>query len=201
MNNINFSIILFLLFNISTCFAETKSYWRMDYGLGKFSSPKLNALDANPTGKTYGIGFGSKIDYVELGFFYRAFSLETPINHDGVANKISHDGSSLGVDMNVFLNGHISLKLGYATHRYKEKLKTSVTTSTLDGIKTIYGLEEDHHSSNFFYGANLDILGSKSFDIYTSVLNFPKEDGKNTLSAQVGIRIYMSSSIGDFFGL
>lgn len=200
MKNLNFILILFLLFNVSTSLAETKTYLRTDYGLGKFSSPKLDSLNTEHEGKTFGVGFGSKMDHVELGVFYRNFSLETPINHDGLANRITHLGSSIGLEMNVFLNKHLGLKLGYAISNYKEQLATSVSASTFDGIKTIYGLEEDHHTSSFFYGVNLDIFGGKNFDVYTSVLNFPMEDGKKTLSGQVGIKIYMNASLGDFFG-
>lgn len=196
---INFSLLTLLTSFICSA-SETFTYVRADYGLGKFTSDKYDKLNAKPDGSTIGFSLGSKMSYVELGLFYRQSNLESDINHDGLANKISHKGTSYGVDMNVFLNNHLSLKFGYSFNSYKEKLGTSVSTQTLTAIKNVYGLQESYTSSNVFYGANLDIFGAKKFDFYTSVLHFPMGDGKSSTTAQFGIRLYMDLTIADFFG-
>lgn len=181
--------------------ADTPTYVRIDYGMGEFKSDKFDSLNSKPKGSTIGASIGSKMSYVELGVFYRKMSLESDINHDGSTNKIIHDGKTFGVDMNVFLNNHLSLKLGYAFNTYKEKLGTAVSPTVLNAIKTSYGLEETHTTSNIFYGANLDIFGAKKFDIYTSILHFPMGDSKSATTVQAGIRMYMDLSFSDFFGM
>lgn len=194
------TILIFLITSHSSFGADSQTYVRIDYGMGEFKSEKYDSLNSKPKGSTIGASAGSKMSYVELGLFYRKMSLEADINHDGAANKIIHDGKTFGVDMNVFLNNHLSLKLGYAFNSYKEKLGTAVSAQVLSAIKSSYGLEETHNSSNIFYGVNLDFFGSKKFDIYTSVLHFPMGDSKSTTTAQAGIRIYMDLNFADFFG-
>lgn len=194
------TFLIFLVVSHSSFGADSKSYVRLDYGLGEFKSEKYEALNAKPTGSTLGLSVGSKMSYVELGLFYRQMSFEADINHDGAANKIIHDGKTFGVDMNIFLNNHLSLKLGYAFNSYKEKMGTAVSTSVLNAIKSSYGFEESYNKSNIFYGANLDIFGAKKYDLYASVLHFPMGDSKSTTTAQAGIRIYMDLTISDFFG-
>lgn len=194
--------ILFLLFTLSfskEALAETKTFFRADYGMGKFKSDKLDSLNANPSGSNFGLGFGSRMGYVEVGLFYKGGKYESDIKHDGVTNKIDHKSKSFGLDLNIFLNRHLSLKVGYAVNNYSQKLTTPVSALTMSSIKTTYGLEDDKTSSNIFYGANVDIFGTKTFDLYASVLHFPMGDGKSTLTGQVGIRMYMKSSFADFF--
>ncbi len=139
-------IISFIFFIIthSSFAADSQTYVRLDYGLGEFKSDKLDSLNSKPTGSTIGASIGSKMSYVELGFFYRQMSFEADINHDGAANKIIHDGKTFGLDMNIFLNNHLSLKLGYAFNSYKEKLGTTVSTPVLNAIKSSYGFEESY---------------------------------------------------------
>lgn len=192
-------VLLFTLSTSITAFAETKTFFRADYGMGKFKSDKLDSLNANPSGSNLGLGFGSRMGYVEVGLFYKGGKYESDIKHDGMANKIEHKSKSFGLDLNVFLNSHFSLKVGYAVNNYTQKLSTPVSALAMSSIKTTYGIEEDKSSSNIFYGANVDIFGSKTFDLYASVLQFPMGDGKSTLTGQVGIRIYMNSSFADFF--
>ena len=196
-------IISFIFFIIthSSFAADSQTYVRLDYGLGEFKSDKLDSLNSKPTGSTIGASIGSKMSYVELGFFYRQMSFEADINHDGAANKIIHDGKTFGLDMNIFLNNHLSLKLGYAFNSYKEKMGTAVSSSVLNAIKSSYGLEESYSKSNVFYGANVDIFGAKKFDLYASVLHFPMGDSKSTTTAQAGIRMYMDLNFADFFGV
>jgi hypothetical protein len=43
-------------------------YVRTDYGMGSFKTDKLDALNANPSGPTYGLSFGTNFKTVELGF-------------------------------------------------------------------------------------------------------------------------------------
>lgn len=192
---------LFLITTQLSFGADSPTYLRIDYGVGEFKSDKYDSLNSKPKGSTIGASVGSKMSYVELGIFYRKTLFETDINHDSAANKIIHDGKTFGVDMNVFLNNHLSLKLGYAFNTYKEKLGTSVSSAALNAIKTSYGLEETHSTSNIFYGANLDIFGAKKFDLYASVLHFPMGDSKSATTAQVGIRMYMDLNFSDFFGM
>jgi hypothetical protein len=195
------TILIFLIAS-PTCFgADSPTYLRIDYGIGEFKSNKYDSLNSKPKGSTIGVSMGSKMSYVELGVFYKKMSFESDINHDDLANKIIHDGKTFGVDMNVFLNNHLSLKLGYAFNSYKEKLGTAVSTPVLTAIKTSYGLEETHTTSNIYYGANLDIFGAKKLDIYTSILHFPMRDSKSTTTVQAGIRMYMDLSLSDFFGM
>lgn len=191
---------IFLIITQSVIAADSQTYVRLDYGLGQFKSDKMDSLNSKPTGSTIGASIGSKMSYVELGLFYRQLSLKADINHDGAANKIVHDGKAFGVDMNIFLNNHLSLKLGYAFNSYKEKLGTAVSTPVLNAIKASYGLEESYSKSNIFYGANIDIFGAKKFDLYASVLHFPMGDSKSATTAQAGIRIYMDLNLADFFG-
>ena len=199
MKKLLYTLIFFSL-SLTVLADETKTYFRADYGLGKFKTDKLDSLNANPDGSTIGLAFGSRMSYVEFGAFYRSSSFESDITHDNVANKISHDGKTFGLDLNVFLNNHLSLKLGYAFHTYKQKLGTSVNAATFNAIKTRYGLKEEDSSSNIFYGANVDVFGSKSFDIYASLLHFPMGSDQSETTAQLGIRFYMNSSFADFFG-
>jgi len=194
------TFLIFLITSHSSFGADSKSYLRLDYGLGEFKSEKMDSLNAKPTGSTIGFSVGSKMSYVELGLFYRQMSFEADINHDGAANKIIHDGKAFGLDMNIFLNNHLSLKLGYAFNSYKEKMGTAVSTSVLNAIKSSYGFEESYSKSNVFYGANIDIFGAKKYDLYASVLHFPMGDSKSSTTAQIGIRLYMDQSFADFFG-
>lgn len=194
-------VFLSLLITTQSSFgADSPTYVRVDYGVGEFKTNKSDSLNSKPKGSTIGGAFGSKMSYVELGLFFRKNSFEKDINHDGAANKIIHDGKTFGVDMNIFLNNHLSLKLGYAFNTYKEKLGTSVSSQTFNAIKTTYDLEESHNTSNIFYGANIDIFGAKKFDVYASLLHFPMGDGKSATTAQAGIRMYMDFSFSDFFG-
>jgi hypothetical protein len=194
------TFLIFLVTSHSSFGANSQSYVRLDYGLGEFKNEKMDSLNAKPTGSTIGFSVGSKMSYVELGLFYRQMSFEADINHDGAANKIIHDGKAFGLDMNIFLNNHLSLKLGYAFNSYKEKMGTAVSSSVLNAIKSSYGLEESYSKSNVFYGANLDIFGAKKYDLYASVLHYPMGDSKSSTTAQVGIRLYMDQTFADFFG-
>ena len=194
--------ILFLILTLLTTLtvqAETKTYLRADYGIGRFKSDKLDALNANPSGSNIGVGFGSRMGYVELGVFYKGGSYKADINHDGVANKINHTSKSFGIDLNIFLNRHFSLKIGYTINNYSQKLETPLSVNAMRVVNSTYGLEEDKTTSNAFYGVNVDIFGGKTYDIYASVLQFPMGDGKSNLTGQIGIRIYMNSSFADFF--
>lgn len=195
------TILIILISTQSSFGADGLTYVRIDYGVGEFKNDKYDSLNSKPKGSTIGASVGSKMSYVELGIFYKKMSFETDINHDSAANKIIHDGKTFGVDMNVFLNNHLSLKLGYAFNTYKEKLGTPVSSTVLNAIKASYELEETHNTSNIFYGANLDIFGAKTFDIYASVLHFPMGGSKSATTAQVGIRMYMDLSFSDFFGV
>lgn len=192
-------LILFILTLQSAFSGDSKTYFRADYGMGKFKTNKLDALNANPIGSTYGFGFGGRMGNVELGIFYKTGTYQADINHDGLANKIDHKTKSYGLDLNIFLNRHFSLKVGYAINSYAQKVAIPLDVAAMMAIKSAYGLEEDKSSTNFFYGANVDIFGGKTYDIYASVLQFPAGDGKSTLTGQIGIRIYMNSSFGDFF--
>lgn len=192
-------IIFTLLTTKAALSADTQTYVRADYGMGQFKSDTLDTLNATPKGSTVGISIGSRMSYVEMGLFYKNFSFESDITHDSVANKISHKGKSFGLDMSVFLNHHLSLRIGYAIHNYKQKITTPVSSTAESAIETIYGLKDDENSSNVFYGANIDIFAGKKYDIYTSVIQYPMGD-KSSLTAQVGIRIYMDSTFADFFG-
>ncbi len=195
-------VILFILFTLSissAAFAESKTFVRADYGLGKFKSDKLDSLNANPSGSNFGFEFGSRMGYVEVGIFYKGSKYEANINHDGVANKIDHKSKSFGLDLNIFLNRHFSLKVGYAVNNYSQKLATPLSALAMSSVKTTYGLEDDKTSTNIFYGANVDIFGGKTYDVYASILQFPMGDGKSNLTGQIGIRIYMNSSFADFF--
>jgi hypothetical protein len=195
-------ILLILLIATHSSFgADSPTYIRIEYGVGEFKNIKYDSLNSKPTGSTVCGSIGSKMSYVELGLFFRKNSFEKDINHDGAANKIIHDGKTFGADMNIFLNNHLSLKLGYAFNTYKEKLGTSVSLQTLSAIKTIYDLEESHNTSNIFYGASFDIFGAKKFDVYASILHFPMGNGKSATTAQAGIKIYMDFNFSDFFGV
>ncbi len=198
MKKILFILLSFIITQNSYS-TETKTYVRADYGIGKFTSDKLDSLNANPSGNTIGVGFGARMAYVELGFFYKNFSYESDITHDGAANQIVHDGKSFGLDMNVFLNNHLALKFGYAFNNYKQKVANTVNATTLQAIKTSYGLEDNHSSSNIFYGANVDFFGGKRWDMYATVIHFPMGNGSST-SAALGLRLYMDASFADFFG-
>lgn len=193
-------LLVLFIFNQALFAAETDSYLRVDYGLGQFKSDKLDALNANPSGSTFGIGFGTRVSYVEFGLFYRNFSFEADINHDSTANKIVHKGKAYGLDMNVFLNKRLSLKLGFAIHNYKETLATPVSAAVAPIVKSIYGLEEKYSSTNVYYGANVDIFAGKKYDVFASVTQYPMGDGKSSTTAQVGIRIYMDTTIASLFG-
>ncbi len=195
------TFLIFLVASHSSFGADSQSYIRLDYGLGEFKNEKMDSLNAKPTGSAIGFSIGSKMSYVELGLFYRQMSFEADINHDGTANKIIHDGKTFGLDMNIFLNNHLSLKLGYAFNSYKETMGTAVSTSALNAIKSSYGFEETYSKSNVFYGANVDIFGAKKYDLYASVLHFPMGDTKSATTAQAGIRIYMDLNFADFFGV
>lgn len=199
MKKIIFILLSFIITN-SVFSTETKTYFRADYGLGKFTSEKLDSLNANPTGNTYGIGFGARMSYVEMGFFFKQFNYKVDITHDGAANEIIHEGKSFGIDMNIFLNNYLSLKLGYAFNNYTQEVNLPVNSITLTAIKKAYGLEEDRNTSNIFYGANIDLFGSKRWDISASVLHFPMGSGKSSTSASLGLRLYMDSKFADFFG-
>ena len=200
MNKLCVTFIFFII-SQSSFAANSQTYVRFDYGLGQFSHDKYDSLYSKPKGSTIGASIGSKMSYIELGLFYRKMSLASDINHDGVAKKIIHDGKTYGIDMNIFLNKHLSLKVGYAFSHYKEKLETPESTLITNSIKSLYGLEESYSKSNAFYGASLDIFGGKKFDIYTSILHFPIGDSKSTTTAQVGIRMYIDLKLSDFFGI
>lgn len=199
MRKITLLIFLFI-FSSSLFAAETDTYFRLDYGIGQFKTEKLDNLNANPSGSTFGIGFGTRINYIELGLFYRNFSFEADINHDSAANKIVHKGKAYGIDMNVFLNKHLSFKFGFAVHNYKDTLATSLSATDTTIVKSIYGLEDKFSSSGIYYGANVDIFAGKKYDVYASVTQYPMGDGKSTTTAQIGIRIYMNNSITKLFG-
>lgn len=191
---------LFISFTQALLASDSKTYFRADYGMGRFKSDKLDSLNANPKGSTYGIAFGSKMSYVEVGIFYRNFSFDADITHDSSANQILHKGNTFGLDLNVFLNNHLSLKIGYAVNNYKQSFANSMSASSLSAAKNSYGIEDNKSSSNIFYGANVDIFSGKTWDLYTSIIQFPMGDGKSTLTAQVGIRFYMNKSFSYFFG-
>lgn len=194
-------VILFSFIITQSSFAaDSKNYFRADYGMGKFTSEKLGSLNANPTGSTWGAAFGARMSYIELGFFFKKFDYSADITHDSVANKIIHDGKSFGVDMNIFLNNYLSLKLGYSINNYSQKIKTPTNAVTDKAIKLSYGLEDDKNNSNFYYGANIDLFGSKKWDVSFSVVRFPMDNGKNSTSASLGLRLYMDGSLSSFFG-
>lgn len=191
---------LFISFTQTIFAADSKTYFRADYGMGRFKSDKLDALNANPKGSTFGVGFGAKMSYVEVGIFYRNFSFDADINHDSTANQVIHKGKSFGLDLNVFLNSRLSLKIGYAVNNYKQSFANSMSTSALAAAKSTYGIEDDKTSSNIFYGANVDFFGGKTYDMYASIIQFPQGSGKSSLTAQIGLRFYMNKSFSDFFG-
>lgn len=196
-------ISLFLLFifaQVSTASAESKTYVRFDYGTGRFKNEKMDALNVVPSGPTYGFAFGGRVNSVELGLFYRNVSFESDINHDSVANQIIHKGKSYGLDMSIFLNKQLSLKLGYALNSYEEQLATAVSSTALSAIRTTYGLNEDYSSANVFYGVNYEIFGGKKYDTYLSLTHFPMGDGLSTTSLQLGFRMYMDGSFSNMFG-
>ena len=193
-------VVIFSFIIVQNSFsAETKTYFRADYGIGKFTTDKLDSLNANPMGNTIGAGFGARMAYVELGFFYKNFSYNADITHDGAANKIIQDGKSFGLDMSVFLNNHLAIKFGYAFNNYQQKVETNVNAITWQAIKTSYGLEENRSTSNVFYGANIDLFGNRRWDVSLSVVHFPMGNGSST-SASLGLRLYMENTLSDFFG-
>lgn len=198
------NIILFFLILFSTqtlLAADSNTYFRLDYGKAQFTNDSLDALKAKPSGNSLGFSFGSKFKYIEAGLFYKNFSLDSDIVHDSVANQITHKGKSFGFDLSVFLNSHLSLKLGLAVNNYKQSFANPMlSTDALESANSRYGIENDHTSTNIYYGINFDIFGTKTWDLYTSVTQFPMGGGKNTLSAQLGIRLYVNKSISDFFG-
>lgn len=200
MKKIIFFTFIFLNFFVNLAQAqEAKNYFRMDYGLGHFKSNQMEALNVRPTGNTVGLAFGSKFQYVELGGFYRKNSFEADFTHDSLNNKILHQGSNYGLEMNIFLNQRLSLKLGYTISSFTEKLSTAVSAQTMTAIRSTYGLEESHTSSKVFYGASFDFFGNQNFDLYASVIHFPASGNKSTTTAQVGFRIYMKSIVETFF--
>jgi hypothetical protein len=194
-------IVIILFLSIQNGFsAESKTYFRADYGIGNFTSEKLDSLNANPSGSTLGVGLGAKIGYIEIGGFYKNFAYEKEINHDNAANKLIHEGSSFGLEMNILVNNHLGIILGYSFNNYTQKLETSISTQAYNAAKTIYGIEESKSGSNVFLGASIDIFSSKKWDITSSVLHFMQGDGKSNTSAQAGIKIYFNSNFSDFFG-
>lgn len=192
---------IILISSYSSYAASGQAYLRLDYGMGQFSSLKYDSVNAKPNGSTMSAFIGTKIRYLELGLFYKKMSFAADINHDGVANKIIYDGKAFGIDMSVLLTNHLSLKVGYAVNTYKEKLETDVNVPALNAIKSIYGLEDNFMKSNVFYGANIDLLGSRKYDIYASILHFPLGDSKSITTAQMGLRIYFDSNFSDYIGV
>ena len=178
---------------------STKNYLRIDYGIGNFKTDKFETYKASPVGKTFGAAFGTRFDFLELGIFYRNMNLESKIISDSVNNKILHTGSSLGLDMSIFLNRRFSLKVGYALNNYKEKLASDVSSTSLNAIKTTYGLEESHSSSKVFYGGSVDFFDNPQYDLYFSVVHFPTSNGGSYTTAQIGFRIYVKSVLESFF--
>jgi hypothetical protein len=175
-------------------------YVRADYGMGQFKTEKLDALNANPTGPTYGLSFGANFNSVELGMFYKKSSFKSDIIHDSITNKIIHDGTSFGFELSFFLNNHFSFKGGYALNKYSQKLETAQSGLSLTAIRINYGLESDASSSNFFMGANYDIFAGKKYDIYVSALHFPTGDSKSSTTVQVGLRMYMDINFSSILG-
>lgn len=194
------ALILILLFPLSSFSSDSKTYIRADYGMGNFESDQLDSLNANLSGSTMGVAFGSKVKYIEFGAFYRKFDLKKEITHDGVTNEILHDGNTFGLDLSVFLNSHLSLKLGYAVNSYSQKFASAMSSTAEAAANSAYGIEGDGNKSSIFYGVNYDIFGGKTWDMYTSVIQFPMGDGKKSLTAQIGIRYYMNKSFSDFIG-
>jgi len=197
-------LILFFLILFSThslLAADSNTYFRFDYGKAQFSNDSLDDLKAKPSGNSFGFSAGSKFKYIEAGLFYKNFSLASDIIHDSAANQIIHKGKTFGFDLSVFLNSHLSLKVGLAVNNYKQSFANGIlNTDALESANSMYEIENDHTSTNIYYGINFDIFGTKSWDLYTSITQFPMGDGKNTLSAQLGIRLYINKSISDFFG-
>jgi len=192
--------LLISIFSFSSFASDSKTFFRLDYGIGQFTSDKLDGLNANPQGPTYGIGFGSRFKYIELGAFYRKLSFEKEITHDSVANKIIHDGNTFGLDLSVFLNSHLGLKVGYAVNSYEQSFANAMSASAQASANSQYGIESDGHHSGLFYGVVFDFFAAKTWDMYASVLQFPMGDGNSTTSAQIGIRYQMNKSFADFFG-
>ncbi len=203
MNKFVFWALTFIL-SINSGFSEdgrtsSKNYLRVDYGQGSFKSEKLDKYNADPVGKTYGASFGTRFEFLELGFFYRKMNFVGDIISDGTKNKILHDGSDYGIEMSIFLNRRLSLKVGYAMNTYDQKLNTSVSASSLSAIKTTYGLETDHSSTQVFYGGSIDLFDNPQYDIYLSVIHFPSSNTGSSTTAQMGIRIYVKSVLESFF--
>ena len=194
-------IIIFTSFIISqnSFSTETKTYVRAEYGIGKFTSEKLDPLNANPSGNVYGVGFGARMAYVEVGGFFKQSKFDADITHDGASNKIIHDGKSFGIDMNIFLNNHLGLKFGYAFNKFTQKIDSPVNTVTTQAIKTIYGLA-DSNTSHVYYGVNIDIFGKRTWDMSVSLVHYPMGNGKSSTAAALGLRLYMNGSFADFFG-
>lgn len=192
-------LILFSLFSTQVMSAGD-AYVRADYGLGHFKTDRLDALNANPSGPTYGLSFGANFKTVEIGMFYKKLSFKSDIIHDSIANTIVHDGTSIGLELSLFLNNHFSLKGGYALNKYTQKLGTAQSGLSLTAIRINYGLEDDASSSDFFMGANYDIFANKKYDVYISALHFPMGDSKSSTTAQLGIRIYMDINFASILG-
>ncbi len=195
------TFILLILTSLSSASdgKGTKNFLRIDYGLGSFKSDKLDSYNANPVGKTFGAAFGTRFDFLELGFIYRKMSFTGEIISDGVKNKIIHNGNTFGLDMSIFLNRRFSLKVGYSINSYEQSLEKSVSAASLIAIKSTYGLEVDHSSSGVFYGGSVDIFDNPQYDLYFSVIHFPTSNSGSSTVAQVGIRIYVKSVLETFF--
>jgi len=193
-------LLITFIISLKSFASGSKTYFRADYGIGEYKTDKLNSLNANPGGSTWGAGYGTKMSNVELGLFFRNFNFNKDIVNDGVANKILHNGKSYGVDMNVFLNNHLSLKIGYSFNIIDQKFAIPVSGATLASMKSTYGIQEGYNTSNIFYGAGLNIFAGKKFDTIASIVHIPAGNNNSSTSVQIGLVFYSDSSFADFFG-
>lgn len=191
--------IIFILFSTAVlAVEETKTVLRLDYGYGRFISDKVEKYSAEPKGNSFNIEFGTKIRYIEFGFIFKNVDFKSDIIHDQIANQIEHKGYTVGVGMNLFLNTHIHLKVGYTLNKYKQTLKTPLSLNSTEAVNNLYGLEGNGSSVKPFYGIGYDIFGAKFFDCYASLTHYALGSGKSYSTAQLGVRFYFNLGMGDF---
>ena len=163
--------ILLILSGLVSFSVHAQMYFLGQGGYAFLNQDAATEHNVRPKGLSYAAGLGTRKDYLEVEGVLQKMSLAGEIDHDGAANSLIHEDTSLTLALNFYLSRSIYLRLGYAIHRINQSLEKPVSDASMAGARSAYNIQENVIIDGVTYGGGYVLFNGSKMDVFTQFEN------------------------------
>ena len=162
-------LLLTILLSFGAKAAQTSSYISAQAGYFSLSQDAASEHNVSPTGTSYGVGLGYRLNYIEFEATMLSASATGDLEHDSLKNSLEHSQTSLIFGFNFYLNKALYLRLGYGFHKIEQKFGKQMSDVSAEGAKDEYGIVEDELSEGMVVGGGVTFYSTNTLDCFLQV--------------------------------